>query len=161
MWRRKNKFERQLDTLETQASEAVGQLAGTIRGRFDNEVGQEVAAHLSQLARRVDELDLSDQVAQRRKKLEKAAKKASRRVDRAIKDLEKTRGKVARDARELASQVGENLEHSGQQIATISQQSVPEKPGGWIMPTLLGLLVGFGLGFFVAKKTSKKESEEH
>jgi ElaB/YqjD/DUF883 family membrane-anchored ribosome-binding protein len=155
MWGRKNTFERGVSTLESSTATAAEDLATTIRERFDNEAGRQIADNLNRLAKNVEQLDLSDAVQQRRKELERAAKKASRQVDRAIKDLDKTRNRVARDANALAARVGESVEHSGQQIATISQKTVPAEPAGWILPSFVGFLLGFGAGFLVAR--NKKE----
>jgi ElaB/YqjD/DUF883 family membrane-anchored ribosome-binding protein len=151
MWNRKNSFERGIASLEGGTAVAVEDLAATIRERYNNETGQKLAANLAQLAKSVDQLELSDAVAKRRKELERAAKKASRQMDRAIKDLEKTRSRVASDASALAARVGESVEHSGQQLATISQKTVPTEPTGWIMPTFFGFLLGFGAGFLAAR----------
>ncbi|NTU85826.1 MAG: hypothetical protein HGA45_41930 [Chloroflexales bacterium] len=152
MWSRKNKFERSIGALESNTATATEELATAIRERFPNETGQQIAENLARLAKNVEQLDLSDAVLQRRKELEKAAKKASRQVDRAIKDLDKTRSRVARDANALAARVGESVEQGGQQLATLSQKTVPPEPAGWIMPSFVGFLFGFGAGFLVARK---------
>ncbi|HMQ34188.1 MAG TPA: hypothetical protein PKD53_25870, partial [Chloroflexaceae bacterium] len=142
MWNRKNSVERRIDSLERSTATAVEDLADTVRQRFDNEAGQQLAGNLAQLARNIDHLELGDTMARRRKELERATKKATRQVNRALRDLEKTRGKVARDANALAARVGESVEHGGQQLATIGQKAVPSEPTGWVMPTLLGFLLG-------------------
>lgn len=155
----KNKFERGIDTLEDGTATAAVDLAETIRERYDNEAGRQIADNLNKLAKSVEQLDLSDAVLQRRKELEKAAKKASRQVDRAMKDLEKTRTRIAKDANALAARVGESVEHSGQQIATLSQKTVPPEPAGWILPSSLGFLLGFGAGFLVARKRREEPAD--
>lgn len=159
MFSRKNRLERGIASLEGGAATAVEDLAATIGQRFDSETGRKLADNLNQLARNVEQLELSDSVAARRRELEKAARKASRQMDRAIKDLEKTRSKVARDANVLAARVGENLEQGGQQLATISQKTVPQEPTGWIMPTLFGFLLGFGAGFLFARARKTRAAE--
>lgn len=153
MWSRKNKFEQRIASLESGTASAVEELAGSIRERYDNETGRQLANNLTQLARTVDQLELSDTVAKRRRELERAARKASRQMDRAVKDLEKTRARVARDANALATRVGESAQQGGQQIVTLGQKTVPAEPTGWIMPTVLGFLLGFGAGFLAARKT--------
>jgi nucleotidyltransferase/DNA polymerase involved in DNA repair len=160
-WRRKNRLERGLDSLEHGASGAVAQLAETVRDRLDNETGQQLAGSLQQLSQRVDELDLSDAVLKRRQELERAARKASKQVNRAIKDFDKTRGRIAKDANKLATRVSGQLEHGGQQIATIGHKSVPTEPTGWILPTLLGFMLGLGLGFMLARVSRRDRQEEH
>ena len=124
MWRRKNSLERGLATMETNTAVAVDQLAERIRERMDNETGQQLAQTLTRLAERVDALDLSDQMQRSRKELSKAAKKA-----------------------------GKQVEHSGKQIAAESAQTVPNEPTGWITPSLLGFLCGFGAGFLIARSS--------
>lgn len=158
MWSRKNQIERGIDSLETGTAAAVEDLAATIRERYDNETGRKLASNLASLAKSVDQLDLSDSVQKRRRELERAARKASRQMDRAIKDLERTRSKVARDATALATRVGESVDESTQQLATLGQKTVPTEPTGWIMPTFFGFLLGFGAGFLVGRK---QKSDQH
>lgn len=160
MWSRKNKLERRIDTLETGTATAVDELANRVRQRFDNVTGQQLASNLSQLAKSIDQLDVSDTMVKRRKELERAARKTSRQMDRAIKDLERTRSRVAKDATALAARVGEQVEHSGQQLATISQKTVPPEPAGWIVPSLIGFLLGFGAGFLLARSRNRRH-ESH
>jgi uncharacterized phage infection (PIP) family protein YhgE len=160
-WRRKNRFERGLDTLENGASEAVAQLAEKVRDQIDGEAGTVLAGNLQQLAQRVDELNLSDSVLKRRKELERAARKASKQVNRALKDFDKTRGRIAQDANALAHRVGDQLEHGGQQLATISHKAAPAEPTGWILPTLLGFMLGLGAGFLLAGLTRREREEQH
>ncbi len=124
MWRRKNSLERGLATMETNTAMAVDQLAERIRERMDNETGQQLAQTLTRLAERVDALDLSDQMQRSRREISKAAKKA-----------------------------GKQVEHSGKQIAAVSAQTVPNEPTGWITPSLLGFLCGFGAGFLIARSS--------
>lgn len=156
MWSRKNAVERGIDSLESGTAVATADLAKTIRGRFNTDTGRQIADNLNQLAKNIEHLDLSDAMQQRRKEMERAAKKASRQVDRAMKDLDKTRARIARDANVLASRVGESVEHSGQQIATLSQKAVPPEPAGWILPSFVGFLLGFGAGFFVARRRKQE-----
>ena len=122
MWRRKNSLERGLATMETNTVVAVDQLAERIRERMDNETGQQLAQTLTRLAERVDALDLADQMQHGRKELRKATKQASKQVERGSK-----------------------------QLAAMSAQTVPSEPTGWIAPSLLGFLCGFGVGFFIAR----------
>lgn len=152
MWTRKNRLERGIETLESGAVSAVEELADTVRQRFDNEAGRQLAGNLTQFARNVEQLDLGDSMLRRRKELERATRKANRRVNRAIKDLDKTRSRVAHDANALAHRVGESATHGGQQLATIGQKAVPAEPTGWVMPIVLGFLLGFGAGFLVARR---------
>lgn len=159
MWMRKNRLERGIDSLESGTVSAVEDLAETVRQRFDNDAGRQLAGNLSQLARNVEQLDLSDSMRRRRKELERATRKANRQVNRAIKDLDKTRARVARDANALAHRVGESVEHSGQQLATIGQKTVPSEPTGWLMPTVLGFLLGFGAGFLIARRRARRDNE--
>ncbi len=159
MWRRKNRFERSIDVAETKTAERVNQLAEQVRERFDSESGQQLADNLNELARRVDDLDLSKTVYKRRKDLEKAARRANKQIDRAVRDLEQVRGKVAHDASLLAARVGEQLEERGQQIATVGIQSVPSQPTGWIIPILFGFLIGFGAGFLIARNSRQNKEE--
>lgn len=160
MWNRKNSFERGIDSLQDGTATAVEDLAATVRERFDNDAGRQLAGNLTQLARSVEELDLSDKVAKRRRELEKATKKANRQVNRAVKDLEKSRARFASDANALATRVGERVEEGGQQLATLGQKTVPGEPTGWIMPTLLGFLLGFGAGFLLARVWRKGRKDE-
>lgn len=132
MWNRKNRFERRLETMESNAAAAVGQLAGTIRERLDNESGEQIAKALTALAERVEHLELADQVRRGRKEITRAAKKAGKQVER-----------------------------GGKQIATLSAHAVPEEPTGWIAPTLVGFLAGFGLGFLVARVARPRDEERH
>lgn len=158
MWgRKKNAVERGIDSLEGGTATATAELAETIRGRFDNETGRQIADNLNQLAKNIEQLDLSDAMMKRRKELEKAAKRASRQVNRAMKDLDKTRARLAQDANALATRVGESVEHSGQQLATLSQKTVPPEPAGWILPSFVGFLLGFGAGFVVARRRKRDE----
>ncbi|MFV9505318.1 MAG: hypothetical protein AB4911_12220 [Oscillochloridaceae bacterium umkhey_bin13] len=152
MWKRKTKIERQLDAAEHATSEAVGQLASTIRDRFEGDASRQVAENLDQLARRIDDLDLSDTMRKRRKELERATKKANRKVDEALKELDKTRTRVSRDANQLAARVGGTIEEGSHQLATISHQAAPAEPRAWIVPTFFGFLAGFGLGFLFARR---------
>jgi len=124
MWRRKNSLERGVATMETNTAVAVDQLAERIRAQMDNETGQQLAQTLTHLAERVEALDLSGQMQQSRREITKAAKKASKQV-----------------------------EQSGKQIAAISAQTVPAEPTGWITPSLLGFLCGFGAGFLIARSS--------
>lgn len=160
MWTRKNRLERQIDSLESGTVSAVEDLAATVRERFDNEAGRQLAGNLTQLAKNVEQLELSDSLARRRKELEKATRKANRQVNRAIKDLDKTRARVAHDANALAHRVGESVEHGGQQLATIGQKTVPSEPTGWVMPTVLGFLLGFGAGFLVASRRRRRPASQ-
>lgn len=130
MWNRKNRFEQGLDTAEANVAHAVSDLADTIRHRVDNEQGKQIAKALTNLADRVDSLDLSDQVVRSRKEIQKAAKKAKKQA-----------------------------RASGKQIAAISAQAVPEQPSNWIAPTFIGFLLGFGAGFFAAR-LMRPESEK-
>lgn len=154
MWKRKTKIERQLDAAEHATSEAVGQLANTIRERFDGEASRQVAENLDQLARRIDDLDLGDTMRKRRKELERATKKANRKVEQALKELDKTRARVSRDANQLAARVGDTLEEGSHQLANLSQQAAPAEPRAWIVPTFFGFLAGFGFGFLFARRRS-------
>jgi cell division septum initiation protein DivIVA len=170
MWNRKNSLERRVDLIEGKTATAVGELADTIRHRYGNETGQQLAANLAQLAQSIDQLDLSDSMVRRRKELERAAKKASRQMRRTLKDLEKSRGRVAQDATALANRVthdagalatrvGEQVEHGGQQLATISKQAVPAQPAAWIAPSLLGFALGFVFGFLFARGRRKRAED--
>jgi hypothetical protein len=170
MWNRKNRFERNVDQLEGKTVTAVEDLAGTIRQRYAGETGQQLANNLAQLAHSIEQLDLGESMARRRKELERATRKASRRMNHALKDLEKTRGRVQRDAGALATRVShdagalavqarEQVEHGGQQLATISQKAVPTEPAAWIAPSLLGFGLGFGLGFLFARRRRRAEKE--
>jgi uncharacterized protein YdbL (DUF1318 family) len=132
MWNRKNRFEQGLAVAESSTAAAVEQLAGTIRERLDNSSGEQIAGTLNALADRVEALELADQVQQSRRQLQKAARKAGRKMER-----------------------------SGKQIAALSAQAVPEEPQGWIAPTFLGFLVGFGLGFLVARSGRRRAAEQH
>lgn len=160
-WRKKNSLERGIDSLESGASEAVTQLADTVRDRLESEAGKQLAQNLEQLAKRVNELDLSDAVLKRRKELEQAANKASKQVNRALKDFDKTRGRIAKDANKLAHRVGDQLEQGGQQLATLGHKSVPSEPTGWILPTILGFGVGLGLGLLLGRFSRPKQEERH
>lgn len=168
MWNRKNRIERGVAQLEGKTATAVEELADTVRQRYTNETGQQLANSLALLARSIEQLDLGDSMVRRRKELERAARKASRRMDRTLKDLEKTRGRVRRDANALATRVGhdasalavqarEQVEHGGQQLATISQKTVPAEPTAWIAPSLLGFGLGFGLGFLFARRQRRED----
>lgn len=170
MWTRKNTLERRVDKFEGKTVAAMEELAESVRQRFQNETGQQLAANLVQLAHNIEQLDLSDSMVRRRKELERAARKASRRMNRAVKDLEKTRGRVAQDASALAARVshdagalatrmGEQVEHGGHQLATISHKAAPAEPAGWIAPTLLGFGLGFGLGFLFARRRRRNREE--
>lgn len=130
MWNRKNKFERGLDTAESNVAVAVGDLADTIREKVATEQGKQIAEALTGLADRVESLDLADQAMRSRKEIEKAAKKAKKQAER-----------------------------SSKQLAALSAQTVPEQPTSWITPTLIGFLLGFGAGFF-ASRLAKRESEQ-
>lgn len=132
MFGRKTSFERGLDKAEANTAVAVNQLADSIREKVGGEQGVQIAQALNQLADRVDALDLADQVRRGRKELQKATKRASKQVER-----------------------------SGKQIAAASAHAVPAEPTNWIVPTVLGLLLGFGAGFFVARATAKKPRDEH
>lgn len=159
MWKRKNSVERRIDSLEHSTATAVEDLADNVRRRFEGEAGQQLAGNLTQLARNIDHLELGDAVARRRRELERATRKANRQVNRALRDLEKTRGKVARDASALAARVGESVEHGGQQLATIGHKAVPSEPTGWVLPTLLGFLLGFGAGFLIARSRRRRRDD--
>lgn len=169
MWNRKNSIERRVDQLEGKTVTAVEDLAGTVRQRFPNETGRQLADNLAQLAHNIEQLDLGDSMARRRRELERAARKANRQMNRAVKDLERTRGRVARDAGALAARVshdagalatrvGEQVEHGGHQLATISQKAAPAEPAAWIAPSLLGFGLGFGLGFLFARRRRKDDA---
>jgi hypothetical protein len=140
LWNRKNSFERGIDAAEARTAVAVERLADGIQERIGSSTGEQLAANLRQLAGRIDELDLSGQVQRRRRELEKASKKASRQVQRAMHDLERTRGRVVGEA-----------ERTGKQLATIGHKAVPEEPTGWIVPSLFGFAFGFAFGFVVAR----------
>lgn len=159
MWKRKTKIERQIGQAEHATSEAVEQLATNIRGRFEGDASRQVADNLEELARRIDDLDLSDKVRKRRKELERATKKANRKVDEALKELDKTRGRVTRDANALAARVGDTLEEGSHQLATISHQAAPAEPRAWLVPTMVGFLAGFGLGFLFGRRRSAPKEE--
>jgi hypothetical protein len=139
-WNRKNRLERGIDAAEAQTAVAVERLAEGIQDRLDNPTGQQLAANLRQLAGRIDELDLSGQMQRRRRELEKASKKASHQVHRAMHDFEKTRGRIVGEA-----------ERTGKQLVTIGHKAVPEEPTGWIVPSLFGFAFGFAFGFVVAR----------
>jgi hypothetical protein len=140
LWNRKNSFERGIDAAEARTAVAVERLADGIQGRIGSSTGEQLAANLRQLAGRIDELDLSGQMQRRRRELEKASKKASRQVQRAMHDLERTRGRVVGEA-----------ERTGKQLVTIGHKAVPEEPTGWIVPSLFGFAFGFAFGFVVAR----------
>lgn len=122
MWGRKNRFEQGLAVAESNTAAAVEQLAGSIRERLDNPSGEQIAGALTALAERVEALELAEHVQHSRRQLQKAARKAGRRVER-----------------------------GGKQIAALSAQSVPDEPQGWIGPTFFGFLLGFGFGFLIAR----------
>jgi hypothetical protein len=140
LWNRKNSFERGIDAAEARTAVAVERLADGIQERIGSSTGEQLAANLRQLAGRIDELDLSGQMQRRRRELEKASKKASRQVQRAMHDLERTRGRVVGEA-----------ERTGKQLVTIGHKAVPEEPTGWIVPSLFGFAFGFAFGFVVAR----------
>lgn len=159
-WNRKNSFERGIDAAEARTAVAVERLADGIEERIGSSAGEQLAANLRQLASRIDELDLSGQVQRRRRELEKASKKASRQVNRAMHDFEKTRGRVVGEAGALASMVGAEAGRTGKQLATLSHKAVPEEPAAWIVPSLFGFAFGFAFGFVIAR-TLRPRSWEH
>ena len=150
-WNRKNSFERGIDAAEARTAVAVEHLAEGIQERIGNSTGEQLAANLRQLASRIDDLDLSGQVQRRRRELEKASKKASRQVQRAMHDFEKTRGRIAGEAGAIATLVGAEAGRTGQQLATLSHKAVPKEPAGWIIPSLFGFAFGFAFGFVIAR----------
>ncbi len=159
MWKRKNRVERRIESLEHNTAAAVEDLADTVRRRFDGETGQQLAGSLAQLARNINQLELGDAMAKRRRELERATKKATKQVNRALRDLEKTRGRVAREANALAAKVSESVEQGGQQLATLGQKAVPSEPAGWVTPTLLGFAIGFGVGFAIARSRRRRRDD--
>src|SRR5687767_475845 len=102
MWNRKNTFERRIDAVESQAVGAVERLAEGIQERLSNPTGEQLAANLRHFASRVEDLGVSDQVYRRRRELEKASKKASRQVEHAMRDFDKSRSRVVGEASALA-----------------------------------------------------------
>lgn len=132
MWSRKNRFEQGVASAEANTAAAVEQLADTVRDRLDHPSGEQVAGALSALAKRVEDLELADQLQQSRRQLRKAAKQAGKRVER-----------------------------SGQQLAEFSSHTVPSEPTGWIAPTFLGFLLGFGLGFLIANTSRRRREPQH
>jgi hypothetical protein len=155
-WNRKNSFERGIGAAEAQTAVAVERLADGIQDRLGSATGEQLAASLRQLASRIDELDLSGQVLRRRRELEKASKKASRQVQRALHDFDKTRGRVVGEAGALASFVGAEAGRTGQQLATLGQKAAPDEPAGWILPSLFGFAFGFAFGFLIARTLRPK-----
>ncbi len=130
---RKTNLERGIDQMEHSAAAAVEQLAETIRERVDNETGEQIAKTLARLAERVDAMDLADQVKRSRKQVQKAAKRVSKQV-----------------------------EQGSHQLAAMGAKSVPEEPTEWIMPSLVGFLLGVGTGFFLGRFfTERREEERH
>lgn len=171
MWKRKTNLEHRMDQIEGQTATAVEHLADTVRQRYATEAGQQLAANLAHLAQAIDQLNLGDTMMRRRRELEHAAKKANRQMLRTLKDLEHTRGRVARDAGVLATRVGhdagvlatrvgEQVEHGSQQLATLSQKAAPAEPRAWILPSLLGFTLGFGLGFLIARRRRKRDDDQ-
>lgn len=130
MWSRKNGLERGIERAEHNTAIAVDQLAERIRERLDNETGQQLADTLTRLAERVEALDLADQVKRGRKELRRAAKQASKQVER-----------------------------SRRQLAAAGAHAVPAEPSAWIAPTLLGFLFGFGLGLLLARFLRPRRQE--
>ncbi len=53
---------------------------------------------------------------------------------------------LAAQMEKAAQRVGEQVEHTGEQLAAIGAKSVPEQPSGWITPSLVGFLLGLGTG---------------
>lgn len=130
MWRRSNRLERGLESMEQNTAIAVDQLAERIRDRLDNETGQQLAETLTRLAERVDALDLAAQVKRGRKEIGKSAKKAGKQMGR-----------------------------SGKQLASMGAQAVPTEPSAWIAPTLLGFLFGFSVGLLITRMRRPRREE--
>lgn len=128
---RKTNLERGIDQMEHSAAVAVEQLAETIRERVDNETGEQIAKTLARLAERVDAMDLADQVHRSRRQMQKAARRVSKQVEK-----------------------------GGHQLAAMGAKSVPEAPAAWIMPSLIGFLLGMGVGIFLARMLSRHREEE-
>ena len=59
----------------------------------------------------------------------------------------------------MAHRVGESAAHGGHQLATLSQKAVPSEPTGWVTPTLLGFLLGFGVGFLFARRRRARNDD--
>jgi hypothetical protein len=144
-WNPKNRFERGIDAAEAQTAVAVERIADGIQERLGSAAGAQLAANLRQLAGRIEELDLAGEVQRRRRELERASKKASRRVQRALHDFERTRERVVGEAG-----------RTGQQLATLGQKAAPEEPAGWILPSLFGFAFGFAFGFVIARSLRPK-----
>lgn len=138
-WNRKRSLEHSIDAAEAQAAMAVERIADGIQERIGSTAGAQLAANLRQLAGRIDELDLAGQLLSRRRGLERAARKASRQVQRALHDFERTRERLADEAG-----------RTGQQLATLGQRTLPDEPARWIVPTLFDFAFGFAFGFAIA-----------
>jgi hypothetical protein len=53
---------------------------------------------------------------------------------------------LAAQMEKAAQRVGEQVEHTGEQLAALGARSVPEQPSGWITPSLIGFMLGLGTG---------------
>ncbi|MGQ9927316.1 MAG: hypothetical protein ACUVS4_10645 [Chloroflexaceae bacterium] len=53
---------------------------------------------------------------------------------------------LAAQMEKAAQRVGEQVEHTGEQLAALGSRSVPEQPSGWITPSLIGFILGLGTG---------------
>ena len=53
---------------------------------------------------------------------------------------------LAAQMEKAAQRVGEQVEHTGEQLAALGSKSVPEQPSGWITPSLIGFMLGLGTG---------------
>lgn len=169
-WNRKNRFEQGLASAETGTAEAIDQLALTVREKLDGEAGEKISSALTNLADQVGDLKLATQVQQSRKEIERATRKARKELERNRRQIANTiaaqadelgiSDQVARSRKEIeraTKQARKQVEQGSKQIAEIGARTVPDEPSNWVLPTIVGFLLGFGAGFFTSRATSRRE----
>jgi DNA anti-recombination protein RmuC len=168
MWpfAKRSPLERAVDDMQRDAARLADIAADEVRARINAEAGKQLAAGLEQVADRIQHADLSKRVRKRERQLKKSVAQANKRVAKVRKEIGGAAHQFAERVEHGVEQGQEQIAHLRENIAEQSQEQLahlreawPEpKERGWIGPTLLGFLLGFGFGF-LAGRSAKQERD--